>query len=46
MPCPLYTGPWGLMRGSVYNMSTICRAVGPDEGVCIFYVHYIKGCGV
>ena len=41
MLCPLYTGLWGLMRGSVYAMSTIYRAVGPDAGVCIFYVHYI-----
>ena len=45
IPCPLYTGLWGLMRGSVYAMSTIYRAVGPDEGVCIGYVHYIQGCG-
>ena len=58
MPCPLYTGPWGLMRGStppppppirpqspVYNMSTIYRAEGSDEGVCICYVHYLQGCG-
>ena len=37
MPCPLYTGLWGLMRGFVYGMSTIYRAVGPDEGD----VHYI-----
>ena len=45
MLCPLYTGLWGLIRGSVYAMSTIYRAVGPDEGVCIGYVHYIQGCG-
>ena len=45
MPCPLYTGPWGLMRGSGYNMSTIYRAEGSDEGVCICYVHYLQGCG-
>ena len=44
MLCPLYTGLWGLIRGSVYAMFTIYRAVGPDEGVCICYVHYIKGC--
>ena len=63
MPCPLYTGLWGLMRGSLYAMSTIYRALdmclmrgsvyamstiyraeGPDEGVCIYHVHYIKGC--
>ena len=34
MLCPLYTGMWGLMTGSVYAMSTIYRAVGPNEGVC------------
>ena len=45
MLCPLYKGPWGLMRWSVYNMSTIYRAEGPDERVCIYHVHYIKGCG-
>ena len=45
MLCPLYTGLWCLMRGSVYAMSTIYRAVGPDEGVSIFYVHYMKGRG-
>ena len=45
MLCPLYTGLWGLMRGFVYAMSTIYRAVGPNEGVCICYVHYIQGCG-
>ena len=45
MLCPLYTGLWGLMRGSVYAMSTIYRAVGSDEGVCICYVQYIKGRG-
>ena len=45
MPCPLYTGLWGLMTGSVYAMCTIYRAVGPDKGVCICYVHYIKGRG-
>ena len=28
MPCPLYIGLWGLMRG-LYGMSTINRAVGP-----------------
>ena len=33
------------MRGSVYAMSTIYRAVGRDEGVCIHNVHYIKGRG-
>ena len=33
------------MRGSAYAMSTIYRAVGPDEGVCIRHVHYIQGCG-
>ena len=43
--CPLYTGLWGLMRGFVYAMSTINRAVEPDEGVCICHVHYIQGCG-
>ena len=32
MPCPLYTGLWGLMRGSVYAISTIYRAVGPEGG--------------
>ena len=32
MLCPLYTGLWSLMRGFVYAMSTIYRAVGPDEG--------------
>ena len=32
MLCPLHTGPWSLMRGSVYTMSTIYRAVEPDEG--------------
>ena len=26
-------------------MSTIYRAVGPDEGVCICHVHYIQGVG-
>ena len=45
MLCPLYTGLWCLMRGSVYAMSTIYRAVGPDGGVLIFYVDYIQGCG-
>ena len=45
MPCPLFAGLWDMMRGSVYAMSTICRAVGPDEGVCICYVHYLQGCG-
>ena len=35
MQCTLYTGLWGLMRGSVYAPSTIYRAVGPDEGVCM-----------
>ena len=45
MLCPLYTGPWGLMRGSVYAMSTIYRAVGPDEGVSTCNVHYIQGRG-
>ena len=29
----------------VYAMYAIYRAVGPDEGVCICYVHYIQGCG-
>ena len=33
------------MTGSVYAMSTIYRAVGPNEGVSICYVHYIKGRG-
>ena len=32
MPCPLYTGLWGLMRGFVSALSTIYRAVGPDDG--------------
>ena len=45
MPCPLSTGLWCLMRGSVYAMSTLDRAVVPDEGVRICYVHYIQGCG-
>ena len=45
MLCPLYTGLWGLMRGSVYAMSTIYWAVGHNEGVSICYVHYIQGCG-
>ena len=45
MPCPLYTGLWGLMRGSVYAMCSIYRAVGPNEGVYICYVHGIQGCG-
>ena len=46
MPCPLYTGLWGLMGwGSAYAFSTIYRALVPDEGVCICHVHYIKGCG-
>ena len=44
MLCPLYKGVWGLMRGFVSALSTIYWAVGPNEGVCIFYVHYIKGC--
>ena len=44
MQHPLYRGLWGLMRGCVYAMSTINRAVGPDEMVCICYVHYIQGC--
>ena len=43
MLCPLYTGLRGMMRASVFAMSTIYRAVGPDEGVCICYVHYIQG---
>ena len=30
MLCPLYTGLWCLMRGSVYAMSTIYRALWPD----------------
>ena len=46
MLCPLFAGLWGLMRGSVYAMSTIYRAVVSDEGVCICYVNYIQGCGV
>ena len=34
MLCPLHTGLWCLMKGSVYAMSTIYRAVGPDgEGL-------------
>ena len=45
MLCPVYTGLWGLMRGFVSALSTIYRAVGPNEGVCIFYVHYIKALG-
>ena len=45
MLCPLYTGLWFLMRGSVYAMSTIYRAVGPNDGVHICDVHYIQGCG-
>ena len=49
MPCPLYTGLCGLMGGGgggfVYALSTIYRAVVPDEGVCICHVHYIKGYG-
>ena len=45
MLCLLYTGPWGLMRGFVYAMSTIYRAVGPNEGVCVCHVHYLQGCG-
>ena len=45
MLCPLYTGLWCLMRGSVYAMSTIYRAEGPDDWVCICYVNYIQGCG-
>ena len=45
MLCPLYTGLWGLMRGFEYGMSTICRAVGSDEGVSICHVHYLQGCG-
>ena len=45
MPCPLYTGLWGLMTGFVYAMSTIYRAVGHNDGVCICYVHYIQCCG-
>ena len=44
MLCPLYAGLWCLMRESVYAMSTIYMAEGPDEGVCIYHVHYIKGC--
>ena len=36
MPCPLYTGLCGLMGGGgggfVYALSTIYRAVVPDEG--------------
>ena len=35
----------GLMRGSVYAMSTINRAVGPYEGVCICHVHYMQSRG-
>ena len=45
MLCALYKGVWGLMRGFVYAMSTIYRAVGPDEGICICHIHYIQGCG-
>ena len=45
MACPLYKGLWGLMSGSVYEMSIIYRAVTPDEGVCICHVHYIQGFG-
>ena len=33
IPCPLYTGLWGLMRGFVSALSTIYRAVGPDDVV-------------
>ena len=32
MPCPLSTGLWCLMRGFFFTMSTIYRAVEPDEG--------------
>ena len=45
MLCPRYTGLWGVMRGAVYAMFTIYRAVGPDGGVLICYVDYIQGCG-
>ena len=45
MPCPLYKGVRGLMTGSGYAMSTIYRAVGPNEGVWICHVHYIQSCG-
>ena len=36
MLCPLYTGLWCLMKGSVYAMSTIYRAVGPDWGGFVY----------
>ena len=46
IPCPQYRGVLGLMGwGSVYALSTIYRAVGSDERVCICYVHYIQGSG-
>ena len=45
MLCPLYKGAWGLMRGFLSALSTIYRAVGPDDGVCICHVHYIQGFG-
>ena len=46
IPCPQYRGVLGLTGwGSVYALSTIYRAVGSDERVCICYVHYIQGSG-
>ena len=45
MLCSIYKWPWGLIRGFVYAMSTINRAVEPYDGVCICQVHYIQGCG-
>ena len=45
MVCPLYTGLWGLMRGFVYAIFTIYRAVGPNEGVCICYVTIYRAVG-
>ena len=38
MRCPLYTGLWDLMRGFVYAIYNICRAVGPDVGCTFIYI--------